>query len=534
MAFSLLMPVAVVGETIRELTVSMRSLVRTPVWTVTLILTIAIGIASNASVDGFVRGLIARASLAGDPEAADSISRIGQLLRAAAITVFAIACANVASFLLARAAARTRETAVRVAIGAGRKQLLRQVLADSLVIAIAGAAAGAILAFWIARIVPAFLFDEDAQKLIFAADPRSVALITAVGAAITIVCGLLPILETRADPGAIIQRENSGPSRGSIRLAGGLVVVQMTACTLLVISTGLLFAGFRSALQTSAGRRLSDPIVVSMEALQTSSKAVEASSGIRYFDDAVRATRDVASATSVAWTSTVPGNRPIWQSFEFEDAGLPLRAMSFVATPFTAKTLDTLIAPPAAGRLFRTVDAGACGGVVITIEAAQAIGADPIIGRSIETPSGWADIVGVVDVRDESEARVFHYAPGAQEPVAPALATYRLPQLTPSQSTVLDVNIVSPNYFDFMGFPLVDGRNFTETVDPCRVAIVNEQAADLYFSGHAVGAAIIDRLGRRTRIIGVVESAKLRAAGRVVPPTVLPMARLPVSHDADR
>jgi hypothetical protein len=164
MSFSLLMPVAVVGETIRELTVSMRSLVRRPVWTVTLILTIAIGIASNASVDGFVRGLIAQASLAGDPEAADSISRIGQLLRAAAITVFAIACANVASFLLARAAARTRETAVRVAIGAGRKQLLQQVLADSLVIAIAGAAAGAILAFWIARIVPALLFDEDAQK----------------------------------------------------------------------------------------------------------------------------------------------------------------------------------------------------------------------------------------------------------------------------------------------------------------------------------------------------------------------------------
>jgi hypothetical protein len=45
------------------------------------------------------------------------------------------------------------------------------------------------------------------------------------------------------------------------------------------------------------------------------------------------------------------GNRPIWQSFEFEDADLPLHAMSFIATPFTAKTLDTLITPPDAGRL---------------------------------------------------------------------------------------------------------------------------------------------------------------------------------------
>jgi len=258
-----------------------------------------------------------------------------------------------------------------------------------------------------------------------------------------------------------------------------------------------------------------------MEALQTSSKAVETTSGLRYFDDAVRATRDVAAATSVAWAATVPGNRPIWQSFEFETADLPLRAMSFVATPFTPRTLDTLIMPPAAGRLFGTRDAGKCGGVVLTTEAAREIGADPIIGRSIETPSGeWAEIVGVVDVRDEAVPRVFHYKPGGDEPVAPATATYRAPQLTPSQATELDVNIVSSNYFEVMGFPLVDGRSFTQTADPCRVAMVNEQAADLYFKGAAVGAAIIDRLGRRTRIIGVVGSAKLRAVSRAVPPTV--------------
>jgi FtsX-like permease family/MacB-like periplasmic core domain len=521
MAFALLMSGAVLTEIIREVRLSARSLVRTPVWTTTLILTIAIGIASNASVDGFVRGVVAQVSLAGDPEAADSILRIGQLLRAAAIAVFAIACANVASFLLARAAVRTRETAVRVAIGAGRQQLVRQVLADSLVISIAGAAAGAILAFWIARAVPAFLFDEDAQRMIFAADPGGVALVTVVCAAITIVCGLLPVIETRDDPGAIIQREGSGPSRGSTRLGAGLVVVQMTACTLLVVSTGLLFAGFRSALQTSAGRRLADPIVVSMEALQTSSKTVETTSGLRYFDDAVRATREIASATSVAWAATVPGNRPIWQSFELETAELPLRAMSFVATPFTTRTLDTLIMPPAAGRLFRTLDAGPCGGVVITTEAARDIGVVPIIGRSIETPAGdWADIVGVVDVREESVPRVFHYATGGEEPLPSAMATYRVPQLTPSRATVLDVNIVSANYFDFMGFPVVDGRTFTETADPCRVAMINQQAADLYFNGDAVGAAIIDRLGRRSRIIGVVGSAKLRAAARAMPPTV--------------
>jgi hypothetical protein len=508
------------AEIIREFRLSARSLVRRPVWTALLALTIALGIGSTASVNGFVRGLTAQASLTGDLEAAGGISRIGQLLNAAALAVFAVACANVASFLLARSSARSLDTAVRVAIGAGRKQLVRQVVADSVAIALAGALAGAILAFWIGRIVPALLFDEDARKMSFAADPLSVASITAVCAAITFAFGLLPLVETRTDPGAIIQRENSGPSRRSTRLGAILVVVQVTMCTLLVISTGLLFAGFRSALQTSAGRRLSHPVVVSVEALQSSSKAEEESSGMRYFDAAVRATEEIVSATSIALTASVPGNRPAWQSFDFETPDLPLREMPFVATPFTSRTLDTLIMPPAAGRLFGTRDRGACRGVVITPEAARDIGADPIIGRSIETPSGeWADIVGVVDVRDESVARVFHYAPGDEAP-APASGTYRAPQLKRSQATVLDVNIVSANYFDIMGFPLVDGRSFTGSSDPCRVAIVNKEAAERYFNGKAVGAAIIDRLGRRSTIIGVIDQAKLRAASREVPPTV--------------
>ena len=80
----------------------------------------------------------------------------------------------------------------------------------------------------------------------------------------------------------------------------------------------------------------------------------ERASGLQYFEDAVRAAQEVAAATSIAWAATVPGNRPIWQSFEFETPDLPMRAMSFIATPFTTRTLDTLIMPPAAGRLFGT------------------------------------------------------------------------------------------------------------------------------------------------------------------------------------
>ena len=500
--------------------VAARALARTPVWTLVLILTIALGIASNASVDGFVRGLATQEALTA--EGAEGIARIGRLLRVAAIAVFAIACANVASFLLARASARSRETAVRVAIGAGRKQLVRQVLADSLLISIAGAAAGAILAFWLGQIVPSLLFDEDAEKMIFAADPRGVALIALACAAITLVCGLLPVIETRHDdPGAIIQRESSGPSRASIRLGAGLVIIQMTACTLLVISAGVLLAGFRSALQTSTARRLSSPVVVSIDALQSSSKAHEKTGGLQYFESGAIAAREVAGATSIAWAASVPGNRPITQSYEIETPHLPLRELSLLSTPFTPQTLDTLHMPPLEGRLFGTSDAGRCSGVVITREAARELDVEPIVGRSIEKPSGeWAEIIGVVAARDDSAARVYHYLPGAEPPYpAVKLERYRS-AAAPAQSRVFDTNIVSPNYFQFMGMPALAGRLFDDTLDACRVAVVNRQAADLFSGGDAVGGAIIDRLGRRTRVIGVVGSTQLRAAQRAVQPTV--------------
>jgi putative ABC transport system permease protein len=87
---------------------------------------------------------------------------------------------------------------------------------------------------------------------------------------------------------------------------------------------------------------------------------------------------------------------------------------------------------------------------------------------------------------------------------------------------------VSPNYFAAMGFALVAGRSFPDNPSGrgCRVAIVNQEAADLYFGGHPVGAAIIDDMGRRSEIIGVVHSAPLGVFERREEPTIyFPMAQ---------
>jgi hypothetical protein len=508
---------------------SARSLARTPVWTFTLVLTIALGIASNASVDGFVRGLQFPES-PWPPQALAGIARIGQLLRSVTIAVFVIACANVATFLLARASARARETALRIAIGAGRRELVRQVLADSLLISLFGAIAGAILAFWIGRTLPAWLFDEDARKMTFASDWWGVAVIAGVGAAITVVCGLLPLVETRADkPGAVIQRENSGPSRAAVRLGATLVTVQMTACTLLVISAGVLLAGFQSALRAGAGRQLSSPVVASLEVLQSSSKSEMTSSGGRYFAAAERAAQDVVGATSIAWMASVPGNRPSWQSFEIEAPTATRRTLTFEREAFTARTVDSLILPPLQGRLFGAIDTGECGSVVLSAAAARRVGGDArVVGRAIETGAGeWAEIIGVVRLNDDDRGRVYHYAPNGEHPSVKGPADYFVPEPATAPPTALDVNVVSANYFHVMGLSTTAGRVFDADTRGCRVAVVNEEADERYFGGSAVGSAIIDRAGRRTNIIGVVRSIVLRAAQRAVEPTLY----LPVNQD---
>src|SRR5205085_9729658 len=127
------------------------------------------------------------------PEVAAAMSRVGALLTLAAAAVFYTAVANVVSFLLARASARSRETAVRVALGATRRRLTNQLLADSILITTAGAGAGLLFALWTAQIVPALFFDQDAEHLVFAPDLAGIVVASVACAVVTIACALAPL-----------------------------------------------------------------------------------------------------------------------------------------------------------------------------------------------------------------------------------------------------------------------------------------------------------------------------------------------------
>ena len=472
------------------------------------------------------------------PEMADGFSHIRMLLGVAAAAVFLVACANVASFLLGRASTRSRETSVRVALGASRGQLAAQLLSDSVLISVAGGAFGVLLAVWTSDIVPALFFESDAEQLVLVPDIRSIGVASAVCVALTIAFGLLPLFEIRHDrPAAVLRRESAGPSKTMMRVRAGLVVAQMTFCCVLVISSGLLLQGFRAALRTSVGRRLGQPILVTVQAQSAGTLQETSENGLRYLEDVEREADSVVHASASAWAARLPGSRPVWQSLLVEPPPSAVRNVTLDVAGFTAESLELITLPPIAGRMFSGRDGPrGCRVAIVNEAAAKELFDGDAVGRSIEDPTGQqVEIIGVVSVRktahagEQNRPTIYYYADQTRTPfdtVGPA--RFRVPTILKLGSATLDANIVSRSYFEGMGMSRVSGQIFPgdSKLYRCRVAVINKEAAEAYFAGNAVGGAVIDRAGRRTRIIGVVNAATLGTFQRRAEPAIyFPMAQ---------
>jgi predicted permease len=467
------------------------------------------------------------------PEVSAGMSRMRRLLFAAAFVVFLIAAANVATFLLSRASGRASETSVRVALGASRGRLARLLLFDGVIVAAVGGALGVLLAIWTADIIPALFYVEDAETLVYAPDVRGIALTAGVCAALMCVCALLPLVEVRDDdPASVLRREGRGPSNAMRRLRAGLVAAQMTGCCLLVISAGLLLEGFRTSLRTRAGSALHQLTIVTV---QTDTLFARTDLGLDYFRRIQATLESDRSVTSTAWVSTPPGGRPTWRPLRVEPPRLPWHDVVMHALPWTPAALGDVVLPPRAGRMFGGRDMpGSCPAVIVNDLAAVRLFDDDAVGRAVEDPAGRrVEIVGVVTPRRKQTVvaewpAVYYYAEQMPLPVdrsGPAL--FRVPtRPSPLEAGYLDATAVSPDFFALMGFSTVDGDPAALGRSPCRSAVVNEEASDQFFGGHAVGAAVIDDRGQRTEIVGVVRAAALRSSQRGVEPAIyLPVAQ---------
>jgi predicted permease len=155
--------------------------------------------------------------------------------------VLLIACANLASLLLARSAARQRELAIRGALGAARGQLVRQLFLESLLLAVAGGVAGLFVSFWLARVLLRFLpFDPANLSLTTAPDARVLLFSIGVTLLTAVVFGLFPAFQgARVEPGRTLKEEAGAIAGGHVRLRKAFVALQVALSSLLLIGAGL-------------------------------------------------------------------------------------------------------------------------------------------------------------------------------------------------------------------------------------------------------------------------------------------------------
>jgi predicted permease len=189
--------------------------------------------------------------------------------------ILLIACANVANLLLARGATRSQEIAMRLALGASRTRIVRQLLTESLLIALAGGLAGCVIAVWmlqalIAFALPALIPPEVPIGLALDLRPdfRVMGFAVAVTIGAGVLFGLSPALQaSRPDLHGAIKQDSAGAGGGRHggRMRGTLVGVQIALCMMLMIGAGLLLRGLYSTYTVEPGFAYRDVTAVSFE-----------------------------------------------------------------------------------------------------------------------------------------------------------------------------------------------------------------------------------------------------------------------------
>ncbi len=343
--------------------------------------------------------------------------------------VLLIACGNIANLLLARAASRQREMAVRTALGASRLRIVRQLLTESLLLAVAGAAVGLLLAQVILR--PLLLLAPSALPNLgkIGIDGHVLAFTAIIALATGVLFGLAPALQTsKLD----IRSALSDASRGSTGGAGRhrvrniLVVSEVALALVLLISAGLLIRSFARLQDVQTGFEPSHLLIADVP---LSSKAyAQPAQRMEFFDELLARARALPGVTSAGAALILPVTGS-GSSIHFNIQGRPPKSPhDYILVgyrPVSPQYLQTLHVPLLAGRMLQEADTERAPYVAVVNEsmARQYFPGQSPLGKKIQLgaiPNNqipWMEIVGVVgDMKQNlaSEASSEMYIPYRQ------------------------------------------------------------------------------------------------------------------------
>ena len=340
--------------------------------------------------------------------AATGFSEMGAQYRTALFTLMAIvglvlliACANIANLLLARATARQREFSVRMAIGAGRARVVRQLMTESLLLSICGTAAGLLLALWGGRLL-IHLISTTRHPLDIDLSLDSRVLAFTVGAAIltAVLFGFAPALRaTRMELNQVMKENTRTALRASSRFSLGktLVAGQVALSLVLLIAAGLFLGTLRNLWAVDPGFTRHNILIVAANVQQAAIPAAKRVNTYREILDRLRALPGVASAASSLITPISPEGWAQPVKPEGIVAKSPRDTLMFL-NRISPGYFATLRTPMLLGRDFGNRDELNAAKTIIVNESAarQFFGAANPIGKTIGIDADVYQIVGVV------------------------------------------------------------------------------------------------------------------------------------------
>jgi predicted permease len=436
-----------------------------------------------------------------------------------AVGVLLVACTNAAGLLLSRARTRTREIAVRLAIGAGRFRLVRLLLTESLVLASFGGLGGVMVAYWGIALLQRFSIPSELPVTVpFRMDTRVLIASMAMSVLCALFCGLAPALQsTRTDLVNGLKAADVDV-RGRKRLWGrnALVVAQISISLILLASSFLMVRGFESSVRQGGDFAKDHLLLVRFDPRLLQYDANQTERFYRMLIDRLRETPGVSSA---GFTQNPPLSLDDFDSIRFVPDGftMPRDRDGFTSAMDTVDHgfFPTMGIRIVRGRGFRTTDTAGSSQVAVVNEQfakhywpqSDAVGKLIRLGNAVGTTVEIVGVTQTVKYRESGKLEDLVYLPVAQRPMPRLVLLMRssgdpLELVKPVKDAVrsLDANM-----------PLLETRTYEElyrysTVEGPRVAIIlvgTLGAVALLLSMAGLYGMVAYNVARRTREIGI-------------------------------
>jgi len=439
-----------------------------------------------------------------NPDPSNTMVIVSGLFLGLAATVLLLACVNVANILLVRATVRAREMAVRAALGAARVRLIRQLVTESVVLALAGGAAGLLLGLWGSSLLSSIRLHIDVPvRFNFNFDWRLFAFALTIALATGVIVGLVPAVRaSRQNLGVVLHEAGRGIVSGQHHLRDGLVILQVGGSLMLLIIAMLFTRSLEKAQESNLGFEASGVINFSMDPMEIGYSEEQ---GRAFYQNLLTRVRSLPGVKSASTASSTPmgyfGNSDTPEIDGYQPpAGQPKPIISYIAV--SSDYLPTMKIPLVRGRMINGGDSETAPFVAVVNQAMANRfwpNQDPI-GRHCKLgsePQHSIEVIGVIkDAHFQSITGVvapFFFVPLAQHYRTNSLAILQLRTAIAPEAMIPQVESLIESLAPSM--PVFDAQTMTQAIDTLNGLLLFQIGAGM--------AASLGLLGLTLAVVGV-------------------------------